>query len=246
MAPLASVQRRVIVGLVAFVILVLGALTRPATPAATAPTEAPAPILQQVVQQREAETVFRRMREAWPQVAPFTARVTAPIDPTLIGPADPADVSGRFGVVAGPRQILADAAHFERGRAVMVTLGNGRAFEARISAAFPERSLAVLEVNGAGALDLPPRADRVTAGTVAFAGARRLDGDVIAPFFIAHVSGGELLTTNALDAFRGMPVFTLEGALVGIVAQELGRLRLLTLDAAMQPPAAPAGTEAQP
>ncbi len=104
----------------------------------------------------------------------------------------------------------------------------------------------MLQVSGAGTLDLPSRAHRLTAGTVAFAGARRVDGDVIAPLFIAHVSGGELLTTNALDAFRGMPAFTLDGALIGIVAQERGALRLLTLEGAMQQPTPPAGTEAQP
>src|SRR5918992_5982992 len=104
MAPLASVNRRVVVAASAGAILIAGTLLKPAAPAPPSAAETPAPILQQVVQQREAETVFRRMRATWPQVARFAARINALPPPTALmewGPLDPTVVSERFGLVAG-------------------------------------------------------------------------------------------------------------------------------------------------
>lgn len=247
MAPLAPVKRRALVGAAAAVILIVGTLLKPAVPAAPPPDETPAPMLQQVVQQREAESIFRRMRAAWPQVARFTARVrpVPPDDLFEIGPADPAYTSDRFGVVVGARRILADLPGLEESAVAHVTLGDGRAFEARVVTRYPERSLALLEAPEGITLDRPVRAGPVSAGTALFAAAPRNDGIVVAPLFIAHASSRELLTTNALDAFRGIPVFELEGQLVGILAYEADQVRLLTLDAALEP-SLPALPEPQP
>jgi hypothetical protein len=197
-------------------------------------------MLQEVVQQREAETIFRRMRAAWPLVARFTARVIPiPSSPEAMefGPHDPAYSAERFGVVAGARRILVDAGEIADDARLRIVLGDGRAFEAGVSARFPGRSLALLEVPETVTLEGPPRAASVEAGTALFAAADRADGFVIAPLFVAHASSRELLTTNALDAFRGMPVFTLEGQLAGILAHERGQVRLLTIEAALEPPA---------
>jgi hypothetical protein len=196
-------------------------------------------MLQEVVQQREAETIFRRMRAAWPQVARFTARirpVPPPEDFAEIGPRDPMYTSDRFGVVVGPRLVLADVGNLDEGAPVRVTLGDGRAFETQVVTRFPERSLALLEVPDGLTLDDPVRSGAMTAGIALFAAAPRDDGHVLAPLFIAHASPRELLTTNALDAFGGMGVFDLEGQLVGILAHERGQVRLLTLEAALEPP----------
>ena len=240
MAPLAPLSRRLAIAAVAAVILTIGVVLKPAAPAAPPSAEAPAPMLQEVVQQREAETIFRRMRAAWPQVARFTARVTpVPPPPGVIefGPPDPAYAAGRFGFVAGPRRILTDSGEIADDAILRVALGDGRAFEARVTARFPERSLALLEAPESVALESPPRAESISAGMALFAAAQRADGSVIAPLFVAHASAHELLTTNALDAFRGMPVFTLEGQLAGIVAHERGQVRLLTVAAALELPA---------
>jgi hypothetical protein len=240
MAPLAPLERRLLAGAGAAAILILGTLLKPAAPAAPPSTETPAPMLQEVVQQREAETVFRRMRAAWPRVAPFTARVTVVPPPSELvefGPRDPAFAAGRFGVVAGPSRILADTGDVEDDAVFRIMLGDGRAFEARIAARYPDRSLSLLEASESVALEAPSRANSISSGTALFAAAPRTDGPVIAPLFVAHASPRELLTTNALDAFRGMPVFDLEGQLAGILAHERGEVRLLTVAAALEPPA---------
>jgi hypothetical protein len=238
MAPLAPVKRRVVVAASAGAILVAGTLLKPAAPAPPSAAETPAPILQQVVQQREAETVFRRMRAAWPQVARFTARIDAlppPAATTEWGPPDPTVISERFGLVAGPHHVLADAADEEEGSIVRVTIGDSRAFEARVTTRFPAMSMILVETPENVALDTAPRAPAVGAGTALFAAAPRADGNVIAPLFVAHASRRELLTTNTLDAFRGMPVFDLEGRLAGLLAFTSGQVRLLTVDAALAP-----------
>jgi hypothetical protein len=240
MAPLAPVSRRVAVGAAAGIVLAVGAWLKPAAPAAPPPADTPAPMLQEVVQQREAETIFRRMRATWPQVARFTARVTpvvSPSDMIAFGPPDPASPPVRFGLVADARRIVADAGEIADHAVVRVALGDGQTFDARVTARFPDRSLAVLEAPGTVTLESPPRATSISAGMALFAAAQRADGPVIAPLFVAHASSRELLTTNALDAFRGMPVFTLDGQLAGIVAYERGQMRLLTVGAALQPPA---------
>jgi hypothetical protein len=253
MAPLAGLTRRIVIGMSAALILIGGVLLKPAAPAPPPATETPAPMLQEVVQQREAETIFRRMRAAWPQVARFTARVTLmPSSPEAMefGPRDPAYAAGRFGVVAGPRRILADSGDIADDAVLRIALGDGRAFEARVTARFPDRSLALLEVPETLTLEGPPQAASIVSGTALFAAAQRADGTVIAPLFVAHASSRELLTTNALDAFRGMPVFTLEGQLAGILAYERGQVRLLTVAAALEPPAlvlpVPPSTAGQP
>jgi hypothetical protein len=243
MAPLAPIARRIVVGVSAAVVLGVGALLKPAAPDAPPPsTEAPAPMLQQVVQQREAETIYRRMREAWPGVARFTARVArAAPEPDLLefGPPDPAQTAERFGVVVGSRRILADVSDAVEGASLNVVLGDGRAFEARVITPFPDRSLAILEAPDGIALEGPERATSVVAGMPIFAAAARRDGTVIAPLFVAHASRRELSTTNALDAFRGMAVFNLEGQLAGILAYERGQVRVLTMGAALEPPPPP-------
>ena len=240
MAPLAPLSRRLVIGASAAAILIVGLLLKPAAPAPPPPTETPAPMLQQVVQQREGETIFRQMRAAWPEIARFTARITplpSPPDPLEFGPRDPAYATGRFGVVAGPRHILADSADIADDAILRVALGDGRTFDAHVAARFPDRSLVLLEPPAAVSLESPPRAPSIVAGTALFAGAQRVDGPVIAPMFVAHASARELVTTNALDPFRGMPVFTVEGQLAGIVAEERGQVRLLTAAAALEPPA---------
>ena len=252
MAPLAPLRRRIVIGASAAAILVVGALLKPAAPAVTPPSsETPAPMLQEVVQQREAQTIFRRMQDTWPRVARFTARVAVmPSAQDLIefGPVDPARAAERFGVVVGTRRILADTADFTEGALVRVTLGDGRAFEARTAGAVADRSLAFIEPLAAVVLEPPPHATAVPAGTALFAAAPRADGTVIAPLFVAHASRRELLTTNALDAFRGMAVFDLDGQLAGVLAHERGQVRLLTPVAALEPappalpePRAPSG-----
>jgi hypothetical protein len=239
MTPLAPLRRRIVIGGSAAAILVIGVLLKPAAPAVTPPSsETPAPMLQEVVQQREAQSIFRRMQDTWPRVARFTARVALmPSAQDLIefGPVDPRRAVERFGVVAGTRRILADTADFPEGALVRVTLGDGRAFEARTAGAGADRPLAAIEAPAGVVLDPPFRTTTITAGTALFAAAPRADGSVIAPLFVAHASARELLTTNALDAFRGMAVFDLDGQLAGVLAHERGEVRLLTAAAALEP-----------
>jgi hypothetical protein len=227
------------VGVAAAATLLLGALLRPSAPTPAPSAETPAPMLQQVVGQREAETIFRRMRDAWPRVARFTARLTPvppPDDAFETGPQDPLYATERFGVIVGATRILGDIADLGEGAAVRVTLGDGRAFEATVVLRFPERALGIVEAPDSVRLDSPPTAESVTAGTALFAAAPHKNGEVIAPLFVAHVSDRELLTTNNLHPFRGMAAFTLDAELVGIVAYEHNEVRLLALDAALEPP----------
>jgi hypothetical protein len=245
MAMLASKRLRTLTAAAAAAILGIGFLLKPAAPAAPPPDEAPAPILQQVVQQREADAVFRRMRDAAPQAVRFAARLT-PLHPRVETWSDWQPThnertrADRFAAVLDTRHLLGDAADLDEGARVRVMLGDGRTFEARVTTRFVSRSLAVLEPITEIQLDGPPKAPQpVIAGTAAFATAPGSAAPIVAPLFVAGVTSRELLTTNALDGLRGMPVFTLDGNLAGIVAVEESRARVLTLDAAMA--VAPAG-----
>jgi S1-C subfamily serine protease len=250
MALLASSRTRVIAGAVAAAVLAIGLALKPAAPAPPPPDDTPAPILQEVVQQREADAVFRRMRDAAPAAVRFAARLT-PLDLPLDAwsdwqPVAPTRREGdRFGVVTSERSLLADVADLEQGARVRVTLGDGRAFEGQVATRFMTRGLAVVEGVGTAPFERPPAAGQgVAAGTAAFATAPRGDDPIVAPLFIAGVTERELLTTNALDALRGMPVFTLDGDLAGIVAVEDERVRVLTMGAAIAPePAEPSPPE---
>jgi S1-C subfamily serine protease len=73
------------------------------------------------------------------------------------------------------------------------------------------------------------------SGSVAFAAAPGVP-PIVAPIFIAGVSGDTIIVTNPLDPFVGMPVFLNTGELAGIVAAGRGGLRVLSIAAAQRPP----------
>jgi S1-C subfamily serine protease len=236
---------RLTVGLAAAAVLAAGWLLKPAGPSRRPPDDVPAPILQEVVQQREADTVFRRMRGAAPRAARFAVHIEAPPPPMRAWsdwePVPAARARGeRYGVVIGAREVLGDAGDLDAGTTVRLTTGDGRTFDARVGTRFADRGLAILELSGDAALETPARATDLSAGTAVFAAARPPSGAaIVAPMFLAAVREDELVTTSALDRFRGVPVFTADGETIGIVTGEGGPARLLRFEAALRPPPPP-------
>jgi hypothetical protein len=243
---LASGRVRVWLAAGAALVLVAGVLLRPDTPAATVPIEeTPAPILQEVVGRREALSIVQRLQETGRRSIRFAARVTLPPageeewsdwEPGAAVPRD------RFGVVLSERELLAHVGDVPAGTVVTVVLGNGRGFAARVTETWPDRGLGRLAVDSMEPLESPPGiASAVTPGDAVVGAAPGRRGEVIAPMFVASVDEDAVFVTSAIDRFRGLPVFTESGVLLGVVAATPSGTAVMPLSSATAPSPEPPG-----
>lgn len=243
-ALLASIRVRVWLGGAAVLVLAAGLLLRPDTPAATAAIEeTPAPILQDVVSRREAQTLVRQLQVTAREAAPFAVRVTLP-EPAAARWSDweeaPPVSRERYGVVLAEREVLAHVGDVELETPVSVTLGDGRRFAGRIVERWRERGLGRIAVDAAAPLAVPPAAAAAAPGDAVVATAPGVDGMVIAPLFVAAVGEEAVLVSSAIDRFHGMPVFGGGPALVGVIAMRDDGMAVLPLAAATAAPPGPA------
>jgi hypothetical protein len=239
--PAARPTRRVLV-IAASAFLAAGLALRPAAPPPAPPEDTQAPLLQQVVQERQAQATFQILQEVAADTIRFAAHVSAPERPlTEWSDWDPAlqargPVDG-YAVVVGLRSLLAYGQDLRDDVPVHVRFSDGRTMAARITARFPGYALALLVVEDTGELPVPSRiVDGPKPGDAVVATAPGADGDIVAPLFVSSVRPGGATTTTALESFRGMPVFGTDRALVGIVADVDGETRVVSIAAAMAPP----------
>jgi S1-C subfamily serine protease len=229
---------RFVIAAAAAAFLIIGFALRPDL--APPQQESPGPLLQEVVQQREAESVLRALQDvgaATVQYGAFVVGEPAPLaawsdwEPALAAPADP----GRYGVVIGEGDIVAYARGLSAAAPVRVSIGDGRELMGRITGPVSAAGLARITVQASAPLVAPPRAITLPLpGESVVAAAPTPDGRLIAPLFVAAVSGDTAVTTVPLDPFLGAPVFSAARELVGVVALRGGAARIVFIDAALR------------
>jgi hypothetical protein len=244
MRRLAINAQRVLAVVVATAILVAGYLARPPRPVVTQIDERPAPLLQQVVAQREAQSFYHTLQESAARSVQYTVRVVAAARPPEVWsdwePASSRPAITRHGVVIGPRELLAEGSSLQVGDPVTVTIGDGQLVTGRITTLYPERRLARVSADVVGSLPVPPRAVSPRPGDAVVGVAPGNGGPIVAPLFIAAADDEGLATTTPLDRFPGMAIFNDARELVGVVGQAGGEFRILPLEhATTEPPPAP-------
>ena len=241
---LASHRQRVLAVVVAAATLVGGYLARPPRPVVAQIEERPAPLLQQVVAQREAQSFYRTLQESAARTVQYTVRVVAAARPPEAWsdwePAGAPGATTRHGVIIAPRELLAEGSALQVGDPVTVTIGDGQLVTGRVTALYPQRRLARIQADVADSLPVPPRAVSPRPGDAVVGVAPGNGGPIVAPLFIAATDDEGLATTTPLDRFPGMAIFNDTRELVGVVGQAGGELRILPLEhASTEPPPAP-------
>ena len=238
---LSTPGHRLLAAAAAATVLVVGYAARPHEPLAARLEEAPGPLLQEAVEQREPQTVFRALQRVGASSLPYVARVSAaagPVDFWSDLPGDAAAVptdDERYGVVVGPAEIVAAGASLAVGDDVAVILGDGRQLQGTVTAHFRDRGLALISAITSAPFTVPPIAAAVAPGEAVVAVGVGTEGEVIAPVFVAGTTRSGILAATPLDAFEGMGVFTEGGALAGIIAGTGEGFRILRPDRALAP-----------
>jgi S1-C subfamily serine protease len=228
---LASPRLRVWLALAAVLFLVGGYLLRPKVELATTAAEnQPAPILRETVVRRSLPDLAEQVRRTSATAMRHGVRVSA--EPVArdrwsdLQTTDPVDTQ-RFGVVVADRRILAEGADLPVSTPVRVETGDGRTMQGTVIRQHRRRGLAVIEVNGGDPMVPPPLAEGVQIADLVVAVGRGTDGAVAAALFVAGVQDGGVLVTGTHALFRGMPVFSPLGGLVGVLADGAGGLVVL-------------------
>jgi S1-C subfamily serine protease len=242
---LADHRQRLIAVAIATAVLLGGYLARPERPAVAQLEERPAPLLQQVVEQRESQSFYRALQDSAASVVQHTVRVVAAARPPASwSDWEPASVdvaTTRHGIVIGARELLAEGSGLQAGDPVTVTAGDGQLVTGRVEAVYRERRLARIGVDVDRALPVPRVAARPRPGDAVVGVAPGIGGPIVAPLFIAAADEDGLTTTTPLDRFPGMGIFTEARELVGIVGYAGGQPRVLPIEAATtEPPPPPA------
>ena len=230
---------RLVIAAAAAAFLILGFLLKPDIPAPPQ-QESPGPLLQEVVQQREAGSVLRALQEVGAATVQYGALVSGEPDPpaawsdfepALAAPAD----AVRYGVVNGAGEIVAYVRGLSADAPVQVRVGDGRQLSGRIAGPVSAAGLARIAVEPSAPLIAPVRAAAPPApGEPVVAAAPAPDGRLIAPLFVASAGTETLVTTTPLESFLGAPVFSAARELVGVVAMSGSAARILTLEAALR------------
>jgi hypothetical protein len=239
-AVLSSLRVRAGVAAAAGLVLIFGFLLRPATQLpATAIEEAPAPILQEVMNQRDALTIVRRLQDLARQNVRFAARLTVPEFPlerwSDWNPPRTSATRERYAVVVAERRLVGAAADLPEDTRIRVALGDGRQLEGRVGTRYPVRGLAFVDVTTSTPLQVPATSPAIAPGDAVVGAAPSAEQDlIIAPLFVAGMSGDTILLTSLVEGFDGMPVFS-EAGVVGLIARAESGTRMLSLEAALRP-----------
>jgi S1-C subfamily serine protease len=237
---------RFVVAAAAVAFLVVGFALRPDVPPPAQP-EAPGPLLQQVVEQREAVSVVRALQDVGNDTVRYGVFVVGePVTPDVWSDWEPgyadAPARARYGVVVGAAEVLAYVEGLSAEAPVRVMAGDGRQMTGQIVEPLPGTGLARIALDTAvplvppqGAETMPRPGDPVVAASAA------PGGRLIAPLFVASTDGEGLTATTTLEPLLGAPVFSVARELVGVVALGDRTPRIVALDAVMQPATPAAG-----
>ncbi|MGE0446869.1 MAG: PDZ domain-containing protein [Vicinamibacterales bacterium] len=234
---------RISVALAAAGFLVVGYLLRPEQPAPPPQQEPPAPLLQEVVQQREAGSVLRALQEVGAATLQYGVFVTGePVPPDAWSDWQPElaprPEPPRYGVVTGAGEVIANVGGLSADAPVQIMVGNGRQLTGRITEPVAPGGLARIAVTPSEPLVPPSRAASLpAAGDPVVAAAPAGEGSLIAPLFVASITDGAIVTTTELAPFVGAPVFSASRELIGMVANRPGGARVVPIDRVLDAPA---------
>ena len=241
---LATHRQRLAAVAISAAILGGGYLARPERSTVAQIEERPAPLLQQVVAQRESQAFYRTLQDSAVRSAQYTVRVVAAARPpdswSDWEPSSPDVVTTRFGVIVGARELMAEGSGLQPGDVVTATTGAGQLVTGRVAAILRERRLARIAVEVERPLPAPPPAARPRPGDAVVGVAPGAGGLIVAPLFVATATDDGLTTTTPLDRFAGAAIFNDARELVGIVARASGEWRVLPLEHAIVEPPVPA------
>lgn len=230
--PLHSRRTRALLAVAAVAVLVGGYALRPAAELPGRPIEEQtAPILRQVVEQREPSELFAALQETARRVLGVTARITVPAPPRARWsdwrPVEPHRAT-RYGVVLDGNRVLGDFGDLAAGTEVQVHVGASRNTRGWVVERFSDTRLGLAALDPA--LSPAPARDAgatATPGELVVAVAPGEEGPVIVPLSISERRGGALVVLGASHRLAGMPAFTAAGALVGVLAGADDELRIV-------------------
>jgi hypothetical protein len=226
--------------------LLLGFALRPSVPTSSRQEEAPGALLQEAVQQQEDRTLSRVLQDVGESTVRYAARISGRISrPDVWSDWQPhlrmPETREYYGVLVAPGEVLAYGLGLSDDPEVQVQFNDGPAVGGSITSRFLASGLIQIVADGASDRQ-PPRiaAGGGTAGDAVVATAPGLEGPIIAPLFLSSSGTSISATTTPLDDFRGLPVFSSERELLGIVGDVEGKARIISVDAAMIPSPTPA------
>lgn len=238
---------RAIIATAAVAVLVIGYALRPqAELPPPAIEQEPSPILREVVERREAVSIYAALQQTARNVAAVSARVVPAATPperwSDWQPDPPARV--RFGVVTGPVTLVADAADLPDGAVVEATLGTGGVVSGVVAARYPAAGLAMVTLLAAEPVPVPSVSTAPPqAGEPVVAVAPGEDGLLILPLVISEVRRSGLLLSGALERHRGLPVFNTRNEWLGVIADGEDGPRVVDPTNLPVEPEEPAGPE---
>jgi S1-C subfamily serine protease len=201
-------------------VLAIGAWLRPQTAAPLAPpSERPAPLLDEQVQQRTVPAV-RGIEDAVMRLPARGVAVLAANTPATIATDFSTDLNARpvaYGVAVSDSYVLTDASALAGARSAIVATASSAPVAATVAAFDPGTGLVLLATSSPAAPS-PIFADAAaTPGALAVAAAQWNGHDVTVPVFISSVAFdryGIAMTAASLAA--GLPIYTLDGALLAV------------------------------
>lgn len=236
---------RAIIAAAAVAVLVIGYALRPqAELPPPAIEQEPSPILREVVERREAVSIYAALQQTARNVASVSARVVpAPMPPERwsdFQPDPPARV--RFGVVTGPTTLVADAADLPDGAIVEATLGTGSMVSGVVATRYPAAGLATVTLLAAEPVPVPSASlSPPQPGEPVVAVGPGEDGLLILPLVVAEVRRTGPLLSGAQERHLGLPVFNTRNEWLGVIANGEDGLRVVQpADLTIEPEAPPA------
>jgi S1-C subfamily serine protease len=213
--------------LAAVAVLVLGAgrVMAPRTPVPPAPEEKAAPILEEAVERRAPERLFKPLQDAGGTALPYTVsfwtRARFETHSDFESRAEERTPAA-FGVLVSDDRVLTHAAVLDGRRDTRVTLADGTEVPARLHAYEPQTGLVLLRLaGGAGAPAAPVASTPPIAGALAVAVARVEGTDFVTPVFVGAVRSGTYTVRPVGGPLRpGMPIYDLRAEAIGITGAE--------------------------
>lgn len=192
--------------------------------------EQPSPILREVVERREAASIYVALQEVARTVAAAAARLSPIAGPLERWSDIEPDLNARirYGVAVDAASLVADAADLPVGSAVEARLGNGRTVMGLVTTRYPRAGLALVAVGDTQPLPVPAAsAAAASAGELVVAVAPGENGLLVVPLAVAEVRRDGLSLSSAFERYRGIPVFNARSEWLGIIADGADGMRVV-------------------
>jgi serine protease Do len=229
------------VAAVSVIALGLGAwLAPPAVPTTLSVSpERAAPLLEEQVQLREVVKPFRGVQEIADRVRRFGVTIPSeersgvPVLDDFSGEHRSSTEAG-FGVIVSETHVLTHATVVAGRESISVEAVDGT-HEMRVAAYEPATGLVLLQSDSPIGTPAPLAAEAPTAGLLAAAAVSSQGRDIALPVFITTVAPDRYgVTSTGSRRLQTMPLYTLEGELLGIVGRDGPEWQAFAAGAAVQ------------